>query len=58
MTRRKLLRGAGSLVLLLQAPQLLRAMPNGASIVAVRVWPAEEYTRVTLESDKPLSVRH
>ncbi|MFH7043998.1 N-acetylmuramoyl-L-alanine amidase [Paucibacter sp. JuS9] len=58
MTRRKLLRGAGSLVLLLQAPQLLRAMPNGASIVAVRVWPAEEYTRVTLESDTPLSVRH
>jgi N-acetylmuramoyl-L-alanine amidase len=30
----------------------------GASIVAVRVWPAAEYTRVTLESDTPLSVKH
>ncbi len=26
----------------------------GASVVAVRVWPAPDYSRVTLESDKPL----
>jgi len=30
----------------------------GASIVAVRVWPAADYTRVTLESDTPLSLKH
>jgi N-acetylmuramoyl-L-alanine amidase len=48
LTRRHLLQ-AGSLVLLL-AP----ADRAGASIVAVRVWPAPEYSRVTLESDTPL----
>lgn len=58
MSRRQLLRNAGSLVLLLQAPQLLRASPNAASIVAVRVWPAADYTRVTLESDRPLDAKH
>ncbi len=47
----------GGLVLLLQAPQLARAA-NGSSIVAVRVWPAADYTRVTLESDKALNARH
>jgi N-acetylmuramoyl-L-alanine amidase len=31
---------------------------RGATLVAVRVWPAKEYTRVTLESDTPLSVKH
>jgi N-acetylmuramoyl-L-alanine amidase len=30
----------------------------GAAIVAVRVWPADEYTRVTIESDAPLSEHH
>ncbi len=58
MSRRQLLRRAGSLVLLLQAPQLLRASPGAASIVAVRVWPAADYTRVTLESDRPLDAKH
>ncbi|MCF8206453.1 MAG: N-acetylmuramoyl-L-alanine amidase [Methylotenera sp.] len=50
----------GLLALLLKAPESLAApaSPGQASIVAVRVWPAQEYTRVTLESDKPLSTRH
>ena len=30
----------------------------GAQIVAVRLWPAAEYTRVTLESDVALQARH
>ena len=38
---------AGSLVLLLGVQEIAR----GATIMAVRVWPAEEYTRVTIESD-------
>lgn len=30
----------------------------GASIVAVRMWPAEEYTRITIESDIELKATH
>jgi N-acetylmuramoyl-L-alanine amidase len=52
--RRTALRRMGSLVLLLGAGDLAW----GASIVAVRVWPAEDYTRVTIESDQPLNARH
>jgi N-acetylmuramoyl-L-alanine amidase len=48
--RRELLRG-GTLVLLLGARQIA----GGATIVAVRVWPAPEYSRVTIESDGQLS---
>ena len=54
LPRRALLRGGGSLVLLLGAGELA----FGASIVAVRVWPAADYTRVTIESDAALSARH
>jgi len=54
MNRRDALRGMGSLALLLGAHELA----FGASIVAVRVWPAADYTRVTLESDTPLSLKH
>jgi N-acetylmuramoyl-L-alanine amidase len=47
----------GSLVLLLGTQHIA----HGASIVAVRVWPSKDYTRVTIESDgeikaKPLFV--
>lgn len=52
--RRGALQRLGSMVLLLQAPQLAW----GAGIVAVRVWPAAEYTRVTIESDAALVARH
>jgi N-acetylmuramoyl-L-alanine amidase len=52
--RRALLKRGGALVLLLGA----RELAWGASIVAVRVWPADEYTRVTIESDAALSVKH
>ena len=30
----------------------------GAKLMAVRIWPAEDYTRVTLESDQVLKVNH
>jgi len=50
-------RALGQLVLLLATPQLAKAA-NGATIVAVRVWPARDYTRVTIESDQPLSANH
>ena len=44
----------GSLVLLIGAPQIAW----GAAIVAVRLWPAADYTRVTIESDQALKASH
>lgn len=50
-SRRTWLQGAAvAPVLLLTGPQIAW----GASILAVRVWPAEAYTRITIESDQPL----
>ncbi len=49
--KRRTLCKAVRLVLLLGAQHLAR----GATIVAVRVWPAAEYSRVTIESDALLS---
>jgi len=52
--RRQILKaGASTLVLGLSvtAPRLAWA----TSVIGVRVWPARDYTRVTIESDQPLS---
>jgi N-acetylmuramoyl-L-alanine amidase len=54
LTRRHAVQRMGCMVLLLSTAQLAR----GAAIVAVRVWPARDYTRVTIESDQPLAARH
>ena len=43
----------GGVVLLLSAQHIAR----GATIVAVRVWPAKDYTRVTIESDGEIKAR-
>ena len=49
--RRQILRaGASTLILGLVAPRLAWA----SSVLGVRVWPARDYTRVTIESDQPL----
>ena len=53
-TRREALTQIGSVVLLLSAADLAW----GATIVAVRLWPAADYTRVTLESDTALQAKH
>ncbi len=55
MQRRTLFKHAadGALVLLLGSHQIAR----GASIVAVRVWPAVDYTRITIESDVALKAK-
>ena len=50
--RRRLLQ-AGTLVLLIGAPHLALA----GRVVAVRLWPAQDYTRVTIESDSELKAR-
>ncbi len=52
--RRVLLKAGGTLLLSVLAP--LPAM--AAQILAVRVWPAPDYTRVTLENDSELKVTH
>ena len=52
--RRRFLGQVGSLVLSLGSAQLAW----GARILDVRVWPAQAYTRVTVESDQPLQAQH
>ncbi len=52
MNRRELLQ-SGTLVLLLGTAQIAR----GATILAVRIWPAPDYSRVTIESDGHLATR-
>ena len=44
------MRGAAGTLVLLSPLQIAR----GASLIGVRVWPAADYTRVTLEHDAPL----
>jgi len=52
--RRFLTAGAGTLILALTHHEIA----FGATLLAVRVWPAEDYTRVTLEHDGPLTFSH
>jgi N-acetylmuramoyl-L-alanine amidase len=51
--RRRFLSAVPGALLALDLP-----LAHGATIVAVRVWPARDYTRVTLELDEPLRTSH
>jgi len=53
MNHRRSVLKLGALVLLLGAQHIAR----GASIVAVRVWPSKDYTRLTIESDGEIKTR-
>jgi N-acetylmuramoyl-L-alanine amidase len=54
LRRRTVLKAGGSLLL-----SVLTPLPAcAAQILAVRVWPAEDYTRVTLENDSNLKATH
>ncbi len=53
MTQRREVLKLGTLVLLLGTQHIA----SGASIVAVRVWPAKDYTRLTIESDGEIKTR-
>ena len=55
--RRQLLRYAGASLILSVTP-LAGAAARLPAILAVRVWPAADYTRVTLEHDAPLKFSH
>jgi N-acetylmuramoyl-L-alanine amidase len=52
--RRTVLKAGGTLLLSVMSP-----LPaSAAQIMAVRVWPADDYTRVTLENDGELKTTH
>lgn len=53
LTRRTLLKAGGTLLLSVLSP-----FARAAQILAVRVWPAADYTRVTLENDSNLKATH
>jgi len=53
-TRRTALKAGGTLLLSVLIPSVSQA----TQILAVRVWPAEDYTRVTLENDTNLKTSH
>ncbi len=53
-TRREFLASSGALLFAASSPLFAQS----ASIVAVRVWPARDYTRVTLELEAPLKFTH
>jgi N-acetylmuramoyl-L-alanine amidase len=55
--RRTLLKWAGA-ALLLQVSDTGAASKKTPSILAVRVWPAADYTRVAIEHDAPLKYSH
>ncbi|MDQ7969403.1 MAG: N-acetylmuramoyl-L-alanine amidase [Oxalicibacterium faecigallinarum] len=52
--RRTVLKAGGTLLISLLTPLTARA----AQILAVRMWPAEDYTRITLENDSDLKTQH
>ena len=54
LTRRTVLKAGGTLLLSVLSPLPAAA----AQILAVRVWPAADYTRVTLENDSDLKATH
>jgi len=53
LPRRRVLQGAGALALAFGAATVAQARV----VVAVRVWPAEAYTRLTIESERALQAR-
>lgn len=54
VSRRELLAAAGALICLPVIPRLAMA----STVLAVRTWPAADYTRVTLELDSELQAEH
>lgn len=52
--RRQLVKCAGASLLLLVTPVGRAAIDRSSGVIAVRVWPAADYTRVTIEHSAPL----
>ena len=58
LSRRRLLHFASASLILSVTPLAKAAVNKLPSILAVRIWPAADYTRVTLEYDAPLKFTH
>lgn len=56
--RRELIKFAGASLVLLVSPAGRAAVERGSGILAVRVWPAADYTRVAIEHSAPLKFTH
>ena len=56
--RRELIRFAGASLILLVSPVGRAAVDRNPGILAVRVWPAADYTRVAIEHSAPLKFTH
>lgn len=56
--RRRLIKFAGASLFLLVSPVGRAAVDHNPSILAVRVWPAADYTRVTIECSSSLKYSH
>lgn len=56
--RRSLIKLAGASLLLSVTPVSRAALNRTAGVLAVRVWPADDYTRVTIELGAPLKFSH
>ena len=58
-SRREVLKfAAATLTLLVTRRGAGAAMAAQSSVLAVRVWPARDYTRITLEHSEPLKFSH
>ena len=58
LSRRELIKFSGASLLLLVTPVGRAAINKGSGVIAVRVWPAADYTRVTIELGAPLKFSH
>lgn len=56
LPRREFVKAAAATVFLLVSPRSLAAA--NPSVLAVRIWPADEYSRVSIESDSPIQFKH
>lgn len=56
--RRELIKFAGASLILLVSPVGRAAVDRNPGILAVRVWPAADYTRVAIEHNAPLKFTH
>jgi N-acetylmuramoyl-L-alanine amidase len=56
--RRELIKFAGASLFLLVSPVGRAAIDRRSGILAVRVWPAADYTRVAIEHNAPLKFTH
>ena len=58
ISRRELIRFAGASLCMLVSPVGRAAVGRSKGILAVRVWPAEDYTRVAIEHSERLRFTH